>query len=103
MVLFSCVFASIAQLSFKLGAKDSVVLRDFINVWVFSGALLYGLSAVMWIYVLSQENLSKVFPFTLLTFVITYFMSFYLLEEQVSVTDYIGLACMFVGLFLIVK
>jgi drug/metabolite transporter (DMT)-like permease len=103
IVLVSVLFASFGQVFFKLGATSMQYARFYINSWILFGFLFYLVGAGLWIYVLSREDLIKVFPFTALTFIITYFFGYFMLGEHVSKLDAFGLLLIILGLLIIVK
>ena len=100
-VLCGALLAAIGQVFFKLGAAGAVGLFDFINVRTISGLLLYGVSTVLWIFALSKLPLSRVYPFTVLTFLIVYAASILYLREPLTVPIACGAALVLVGLVII--
>jgi len=103
IVLASVLFASFGQLFLKLGAINMQHAKFFVNSWLLFGFLFYIMGAGLWIYVLSREDLIKVFPFTALTFIITYFFGYFMLGENVSKLDTLGILLIISGLMIIVK
>jgi drug/metabolite transporter (DMT)-like permease len=89
-VVVSAVLAATGQLFFKLGATGAAAITDFLNLRVTIGLVLYALSTMLWIGALSKLPLTRVYPFTILTFVTVYVASFVILGERVSVTVLIG-------------
>ena len=65
--------------------------------------MLYGLGAVFWIYGLSRQNLTSVYPFTVLSFVIVYAAGIFGLGEVPSRSAGIGVALILVGLYLVTR
>ena len=102
LVVVSAVLAAIGQLFFKLGATGAVAVTDFLNLRVTAGLTLYALSTVLWIGALSKLPLTRVYPFTILTFVTVYVASFVILGERLNAPVLIGAALVLVGLFIIV-
>jgi len=102
-LIISCLFAASGQILLKTGAHNSVNPIDFINLWIISGLLSYVASTVFWVYVLSVENLTKVFPFTMLTFIIIYVFSIFVLKEHIQFKGYMGIVLILSGLYLVSK
>lgn len=100
-LLLSVTFAASGRLMLKLGANGRVSLYEFINIWVFFGLLLYILGAIVWIFVLSKENISTVYAFTGLTFVLVIFGGAFLFGEQLSNAIIVGTILVLSGLALI--
>lgn len=97
----SAIAASAGQILFKLGASGRLQLIDFFNLQVFAGLCLYGISTVLWIYVLSFEKLTSVFAFTALTFVLVYCGGVLFLGEHVNMAAIVGVLMVLGGLYLI--
>ncbi|MCK8072224.1 EamA family transporter [Vibrio sp. 1CM23M] len=103
IVLTSVAFASLGQLFLKVGAINMNFTKCFLNVWLSFGIICYVIGAILWVYALSQEDLIKVFPFTALTFFITYFFGYFVLGESVNKYDIFGLILIISGLLIIVN
>lgn len=101
LVILGALSAATGQIFFKLGATGASALMDFVNVRIITGLALYGASTVMWIAALSKLPLSRVYPFTVLTFVIVYIASFVVLREPLSMPLMIGAALVLAGLVVI--
>lgn len=95
------VLGATGQLLFKLGASGRVTLPSFFNAKIAAGFLLYGIGAAFWIWALSRESLAVVYPFTVLTFVLVYLASIFLLGERPSFSGWAGVSLVLFGLFLI--
>lgn len=96
ILLASSIIAAIGQLLLKLGAATSIVgMLTSGKLWV--GLCCYGLSTLLWIYVLSKEPLSKAYPFTAFTFVLVFFFSYLILHETISLMQIIGILIVLIG------
>lgn len=65
-------------------------LRAFTSPFVLSGLLLYGLSAALWIVIVSRVNLSWAYPLVSMSYVIVAILSPTLLHEKFSLMRLIG-------------
>lgn len=101
LLVISAVLAATGQICFKLGANGATTLADFINVKLAGALALYGVSTILWIVALSKLPLSKVYPFTALTFVIVYIGSATILNEQLTVSVVLGAALVLAGLIVL--
>ena len=81
MIKFVAAFISIllgafAQYYFKLGVKkikfsaNENFLQFIQNYQIWTGLCLYGLSVIIWFYVLSQLELSKAYPLVSIGYVL---------------------------------
>jgi drug/metabolite transporter (DMT)-like permease len=108
MILYSLGMAC-GQLLFKLAAMTlsqrtgtSSVL-SYLNVYLISGLILYGLLTMLWVWILRTVPLSKAYPFVALSFVFTPVLSKLVLGELLSTGYFAGLALIAAGVILIVR
>lgn len=105
-IIIGIVFAALGQLLFKLGTNvtgeitASNLLR-MINVYIVLGIFFYGLSSVFWIIALSKADLSFVYPFTALTFIIVYVLSILILHESIHTNRLAGSLIIILGIFVL--
>jgi drug/metabolite transporter (DMT)-like permease len=113
-ILTSVAMAAVGQLVLKFGVDQvvkhgGVVLREPLTTVarvartpaVWGGLALFGLSAAMWIVVLSRTSLSFAYPFASLTYVLILLFDRLVLNEPVSGLRYGGVALIIAGLVLI--
>lgn len=75
----------------------ALVLNPYLMGWVLSA----GISATLWIVVLSRFELSLAFPVsTTLSYILILVLSWWLFDEQMTVTRWIGIGLMSVGIFM---
>ncbi len=82
------------QLLFKVSGGDPK------SPYLYGGLSLYGASAFLWIYSLKYLPLSKVYPFTFLTFAFVLLISYFLLGEKISLLNMVGVFLIVVGVVL---
>lgn len=113
MILLSVSLAAVAQLTLKHGmnqVNDSFGVVNLnvgslkavagqVSVW--AGLFLFGLSALVWLAVLSRTSLSFAYPFAALTYVLILLFDQFILDENVPVLRWGGVAFIAVGIFLI--
>jgi len=111
LLLISVCSATLGQIFFKKGVfvtgeitlKGSVIgelLKLLLNPFVFSGLLLYVVSTILWLIALSKTNLSFVYPFTALIFVLVMICARFIFLEPVPPLRYIGIAIICLGFLL---
>jgi drug/metabolite transporter (DMT)-like permease len=115
LILLSVTLAAVAQLTLKRG-MDQVAsstgelklqadsLRDVVTtpaVWL--GLFLFGLSAFVWLAVLSRTSLSFAYPFASLTYVLILLADRFVLDEPVPVLRWAGVAFIIVGIVLVAQ
>jgi drug/metabolite transporter (DMT)-like permease len=102
LVLLGSILAAAGQVFLKLGADGVVRWPEYLNVRVFGGFALYGVGSILWVVALSKWPLSRVYPFTVFTFVLVYLASFALLGEKIGAQVVTGAALVIAGLVVIV-
>lgn len=115
LILLSVTLAAVAQLTLKHGMNqvtassgalrfDSDSLRGVVttpSVW--AGLFLFGLSAVVWLAVLSRTSLSFAYPFASLTYVLIVLADRFVLDQEVPGLRYAGVAFIVVGIVLVAQ
>jgi glycosyltransferase involved in cell wall biosynthesis/multidrug transporter EmrE-like cation transporter len=116
LILVSVLMAATAQLTLKhamnvvtdhgatplsLRAPGETIRRVVLNPFVWGGLLLFGLSASVWLIVLSRTSLSFAYPFASLTYVLILLFDRFVLRTPVSGLRYAGVALIIAGLVLI--
>ncbi|MEA2521478.1 MAG: hypothetical protein QOI81_1124 [Actinomycetota bacterium] len=117
LILVSVCLAGMAQVTLKigvdrvtktsggghiaLGASGFKELATSPVVW--SGLLVFGVSAVIWIFALSRVDLSFAYPFAALGYVIIVFASYTVLHESVPPLRWAGVALIIAGILLVAR
>jgi drug/metabolite transporter (DMT)-like permease len=68
-------------------------------VWL--GLVLFGLSAIVWLVVLSRASLSFAYPFASITYVLILVFDHFVLDEPVPALRWFGVAAIALGIFLV--
>lgn len=72
--------------------------------FIIGGLVLYGLSFVIWLRVLSFNDLSRAYPiFASVVFLMTTIGSMKFLNEDVSLMRFVGMAVMLTGIFIVAR
>jgi multidrug transporter EmrE-like cation transporter len=113
-LIFICVgMGVIGQLTMKkgmnavgvIGLKDILSSRFFEIVfqqYVFIGIVFYVLATVLWLVILSQEELSFVYPMISIGYIITAVLSKFLFNENLTLFRIFGILLICGGVYLIV-
>lgn len=115
LILLSVALAAVAQLTLKQGMNAVTAssgplkitarsLGDVVvtpQVWL--GLLLFGLSAFVWLAVLSRTSLSFAYPFASLTYVLILVFDRFWLDQQVPVVRWFGVFFIMTGIVLIAQ
>src|SRR6478672_4557386 len=112
LLLFAVLAAASGQLMLKHGMTGvaaaverdggSVLVRAISAPWVWAGLLVFGISALAWLTVLSRVPLSVAYPFNALGLLTIIGLSVITLHEKVSPMGWIGVVLVAGGLVLVV-
>lgn len=115
MILLSVGLAAVAQLALKQGmngVNDRLAPATFslngaslrallVQPYVWGGLALFGLSAIVWLVVLSRASLSFAYPFAALTYVLILLFDHFVLDDPVPALRWGGVAFIAAGIFLV--
>ncbi len=113
LLLFFCItLAVIAQLSMSHGMDSvgeirdpssipSMLIRSFGNPYVLLGYILYGVSSLVWLIVLSRVEVSLAYPTMATSYVLVVILSRFLLGDHVSPLRLAGTLVICLGVYLI--
>ncbi len=110
IILFGVVFAAVGQVSWKLGMnligpltnfRPSEIISVFLDPHVLFGLIMYALSTVFWLIALSRMELSFVYPFISLTYVLVLALSYLVLKESIGLNKIAGTVLIILGLIII--
>ena len=89
----------------RLGGTSAVAVarRMFSVPQVWGGLSLYGVAMLFWLAALSRLELSYVYPFLSLSYVLIVLAARLFLREAVSPTRVVGVAAICLGVFLIAR
>lgn len=100
-----CVFGiAIGQILFKKAAiqlPGDAHFFDWVNnIWLISAFVLYGLTTLLWVWILRHAPLSLAYPFMAFAFILVPVMSFLILKESVELRTFIGSVLIIIGVTL---
>lgn len=111
LILINVVLGSVGQISLKYGASRLggahsghgllYALQCMFTPYVILGLSLYAVSAVIWIRILKQVNLSFAYPMISLSYVVVVVLSAIFFREKISSVTIAGLALVCIGVSLI--
>jgi multidrug transporter EmrE-like cation transporter len=111
--MVSILLSAAAQLLMKIGmtnlrtaghidvASVNTIMSVIFDRWVFSGLACYGLSAALWLVVLSRLPLSMAYPLIAVGIAIVVLMSAFALGETIGLAHAAGVALIICGVLLI--
>lgn len=105
LVLFCAVLGASGQIFFKLASKDvSANIFDWLTNYKFIlGAMLYALSAILFVWALKFGELSVLYPVIATSYIWVMILSSLILGESFNITKVIGTLLILLGIGIIVK
>lgn len=91
----------IGGLAFKRGELVSTAVRIATEPYIIIGILLFVISMVVWLAVLSRMELSRAYPMVSISYVLVALMARAFLGEQLGLTRVAGIAVILVGVVLV--
>ncbi|GAB6101970.1 membrane protein [Thermococcus atlanticus] len=115
LILAACILlGGTTQILFKLGmnsvgALDSTekifslktVIMVLSNKYITAGLMLYAISSVLWIIGLSMLDVSLMYPLLSLAYFVTTVLAFFILNEHIRTSRWIGVLLILVGSILV--
>ena len=115
LILLSVGLASVAQLTLKSGMNQVTESNGAAtlsgeslkaiatNLTVWGGLVLFGLSAVVWLFVLSRTSLSFAYPFASLTYLIIVLVDLLWFHEEIPALHWVGVVAIMSGIVLVAR
>ncbi|MDE1855751.1 MAG: hypothetical protein KGH49_00745 [Candidatus Micrarchaeota archaeon] len=98
VLVVSTFLGAVGQLFFKIGVSSSLIgAIEFI----IAGFVVYGISTLMYFYVLGRTHLSWAYSFGGLSYIFTAMLAFSVLGEAIPTMRWIGVIVIVVGVALI--
>lgn len=93
------------QVLWKLGLMkpSGYSLKLFYNPLILSGVVVYGISTVLWLYILSKVPFSVAYPLNSFAYVLSVLVSFFIFKESLSIHKLIGIMLIIGGVVFITK
>jgi multidrug transporter EmrE-like cation transporter len=102
LAVFSVVLSVAAQFTFKagLGSTNASLAAKLMHPAILGGFLLYGMSAVIWLSVLTRWEVSKAYPMVGMGFALSAAVGLSM-GESVSATRWVGIGLICAGVYLV--
>ena len=102
LVTLCTIFTSAGQIFFKLSSQNlNSIGQIILNVPLWIGFILYGLGSLLMILALKYGDLSLVYPFIALSFVLVNILSIIIFNEHVKMLNWVGITAIILGVSLI--
>ena len=103
-MIICTIFTALGQFFFKQSTYNLIFSIDLIyNYSLWLGLIFYGVGAFLLIYALRYGDLNTLYPLVSLTFIWVSLLSFFILNETISITKISGITTIIAGVFMIQK
>lgn len=102
-LLFKQGVSALGELKFSISGIILVLENIFKSPFLLSGLFFYGVSFILWLFVLSKIKLSVAYPITSLNFVLVIIASYYFFGERLSLFQCAGILLIIAGIFALSK
>ena len=103
LCLLNTALLATGQILFKCGSNGKVlnsveaIIRLIFSPVILLALCLYGGTTVLWMYILSRTPMSHAYPIQALAFPVVLLISGVLFNEQVTLTKWIGIVIIILG------
>jgi drug/metabolite transporter (DMT)-like permease len=109
LTVINCFFGAIAALILKKSGGKIKNLKPIkvaiIEIWksrILIGIIIYGLTAIVSIFILRKLDVTLFFPLTSITYIFSFILAHKYLKERISLHKIIGIVLIIIGVILIV-
>lgn len=113
VIILSVLMNAVAQLALSVALKGTTTfdagspiksaMALAINPGIVLALFIYGLSVLLWMYVLSKADVSLAYPFLGLGFVFVAIISYLFLSEPLSAQKLIGILTIAIGIVILAR
>lgn len=108
LLFINIIMLVFGQVLWKFGVRKSEFsfsIKGFINLisnpYILGGGIIYLFATIIWVYILSQEELSRVYPLQSLCYVFGTLAGVLIFKECITVSKGMGLVFIIIGAFII--
>lgn len=115
LIILEIICNTAAQISLKVGMEriggfsftgSSILpigLQVITSPWIILGVLIYVVSLIIWIMILSRAEVSISYPMTSLGYVLTVLVAYFFLGEHVTVMRIVGVFVIMLGVCIVAR
>jgi multidrug transporter EmrE-like cation transporter len=112
VIVSSVLLNALAQILLKAGMKNfsnidlkNNIIQTFLSIslnpYIISGFISYGISIILWLWVLSKVDVSLAYPFQALGYIVVTILAWLIFQENVNMTRIIALIFITLGLIIL--
>lgn len=105
--VLNSVFLVCGQILWKYGLEgkefDSIqnTIKILFSPLILAGIVVYGLTTILWLYILTKADISYVYPLTSIVHILMFFCALFIFKEQIFYTRWIGVTLITAGVVFI--
>ena len=111
IIFIPIILSAVAQIVLKAGVGSTTTTTGLTGFFitmltsplVLVGLSVYGLGALLWLIVLSREDVSFAFPLVSFAYVLAIFLSAIFLKEHITPGRILGALVIIIGIFIIAR
>jgi undecaprenyl phosphate-alpha-L-ara4N flippase subunit ArnE len=111
LTIFQCFLLACGQVCFKFAVEKIdkfqlswIYFADLLtNWWLLVSGIFLALATILWGYILKHFEFSVAYPITAFAYVFGMLAAIFIFHENVSLTRWIGVGLIILGVFFIVK
>ncbi len=110
LIIISVLLGAVGQIFFKSAMKGAGRLSLFeaavvslFSFYFWAGLFCYGISLLLWMKILSDTDLTYARPFAATGYILTAFLAWVVLGENISTMRWTGIIFICAGVFLVSK
>lgn len=102
LILLTVLLISVGQVLFKWAAMDmkNIDISSLLQPKLILAFFVYTTATLLWIYILRHTPLRIAYPFVGLAFLIVPVLSWYWMDEQISLNTIVGGAAILIGIWI---
>ena len=111
-IVSSVLLNALAQILLKAGMKNfnnidlkNNLIHTFISIslnpYIIFGFIAYGISIILWLWVLSKVDVSLAYPFQALGYIVVTILAWLIFQENINLTRIIALIFISLGLIIL--
>lgn len=88
-----------SKVHFQISFKG--IINTLFNPYILSGGIIYVFATIIWLYLLSKEQLSRIYPLQSLCYIVGALAGVIIFNESLTMSKVFGLLLIFLGAVLI--
>ncbi len=105
LTIINALIMITGQSLWKMGISKvgGLSLKLILEPYVIAGLFCYGVSTILWFYILSKLPFSTAYPLNSITYVLALLVGYFIFKESISAQKMAGTAFILLGVFFIAR